>query len=59
MEKNQASSKLPHYIDIRDKKEMQVLLNITEKFGAKNEIKFNTTKTNFLSVNGHINNVNS
>lgn len=37
------------------KKEMQILLNLVEKFGKDREIKFNPDKTNFISVNDNLN----
>ena len=36
------------------KQEMQLMINIVEKFGSGSEIKFNPEKTNFLVINEHL-----
>jgi hypothetical protein len=36
------------------KQEMQLMINIVEKFGTGLEIKFNPEKTNFLVINEHL-----
>ena len=36
------------------RKEMQEMLKLTENFGNKIELKFNPTKTNFMTIMNHL-----